>query len=144
MGVNKRLLDGIPNTVPNACPMCGGDLTDDGEYQDCTTCGHQDPTGSHEAQPERFYTVAEIAARLRVEAVTVRRWIRSGKLKAFRLPGGREIRVPWRAIAALLTDAREVPEGLREQGELIGQAAKDRARKRRRRPGPKAKRGRKK
>jgi excisionase family DNA binding protein len=38
--------------------------------------------------PPTSFTVKEAADRLRVDPITIRRWIRSGRLKAFKLPGG--------------------------------------------------------
>ena len=40
---------------------------------------------------ERFFTVDEIAARLQVSDQTVRRWVKSGKLIAFK--PGKELRI---------------------------------------------------
>jgi excisionase family DNA binding protein len=36
---------------------------------------------------ERLYTVAEVAAHLRVNEFTLRRWLREGRLTGFRLGG---------------------------------------------------------
>jgi excisionase family DNA binding protein len=38
-------------------------------------------------------TTAEVARRLRVEVITVQRWLHAGKMKGTKLPGG-EWRVP--------------------------------------------------
>jgi excisionase family DNA binding protein len=40
---------------------------------------------------ERFYSVEEIAERLQVSDQTVRRWVKSGKLAAFK--PGKELRI---------------------------------------------------
>jgi excisionase family DNA binding protein len=45
---------------------------------------------------DRFLTVEQIAGILKVERVTVRRWIAAGRLRAFRPAGGRL----WRVQAA--------------------------------------------
>jgi excisionase family DNA binding protein len=37
---------------------------------------------------ERYYSVNELAERLRVHPATVRRWLLSGELRGVRLPGG--------------------------------------------------------
>jgi excisionase family DNA binding protein len=52
-----------------------------------------DPT---EAEDEHHFTVAEIAARYRVTARTVRGWIADKKMKARRI--GRLLRVPQSAV----------------------------------------------
>ncbi len=90
-------------------------------------------TGHNNTGLERHYSTAEVAERLGVLPVTVRRWIRSGRLRAVRIV--REIRIPESAILEIMRDAREVPEDLARQGELIGGQAKARAKaKRRRKP----------
>ena len=38
---------------------------------------------------ERLFTVAEVAARLRTSQETIRRWLRSGRLRGIRLGGTR-------------------------------------------------------
>jgi excisionase family DNA binding protein len=60
---------------------------------------------------EAMLTVAEVAARLRINPETVRVWLRSGKLKGFR-PGGHKIgyRIPESEVRRVLFGGRE-PEG---------------------------------
>ncbi len=56
-------------------------------------------------QAEELLTVQEVAARLRVNEATVRRWIKSGALEAVKLPhrGKREIyRVRRETLSAVL------------------------------------------
>ena len=50
---------------------------------------------------ERFLTVVEIADQLQVLPMTVREWLRKGKLKGVRLPGG-DWRVPPEDLEAML------------------------------------------
>jgi excisionase family DNA binding protein len=45
-------------------------------------------TGGKPVEGPRLYLPAEVAALLRVDPVTVRRWGDAGKLTAIRLPGG--------------------------------------------------------
>ncbi len=52
------------------------------------------------AQEERFLSTEEVAERLQVDEQTVRRWIKSGKLEAFK--PGREWRISPAAFDALL------------------------------------------
>jgi len=40
---------------------------------------------------EDFYTVPEITTKLKVEASTIRRWIKQGKMKAYRFGGNYRI-----------------------------------------------------
>lgn len=44
-------------------------------------------------------TVSEVAQKLKLDRATVYRLIEAGKLPVFRLPGGRTVRVPARALA---------------------------------------------
>lgn len=37
--------------VVDGCPMCGGQLVDDGKHQDCTDCDYSAPTESHDLSP---------------------------------------------------------------------------------------------
>ena len=56
----------------------------------CTTCS----TMHHMTTTPQFLTVPEVAAQLRVDPVTVRRWISAGRLPAFRVGrGGYRIKV---------------------------------------------------
>lgn len=43
---------------------------------------------------ERWYTVEQVAERLQVAEVTVRRWLREGLLRGSRLPGKAGWRIP--------------------------------------------------
>lgn len=46
----------------------------------------------------------EVADLFRVRTETVMRWIRVGKLRALRTPGGRDYRIPAAAIDALIAE----------------------------------------
>ncbi len=54
-------------------------------------------------EPETFLTVAQVARRLSLNPETVRRWVRSGRLRAFK-PGGDKSgwRVSERSLDALI------------------------------------------
>ncbi len=52
------------------------------------------------AEKEELLTVDEAAARLKVQPDTVRRWLRSGKLRASKL--GRDWRIPASSVEGLL------------------------------------------
>lgn len=63
---------------------------------------------------ERQFTINELADRLKLNERTIRRWIKSGRLTAIKIPGrGRkatEYRIPQHAIEALgfrVTDEAE-------------------------------------
>ncbi len=58
---------------------------------------------------ERFLSTEEVAERLQVDEQTVRRWIKSGKLEAFK--PGREWRISPAALEALL-ESYSSPKGL--------------------------------
>lgn len=60
---------------------------------------------------ERMWTVREVAERVRVDPVTVRRWIKAGRLKAVR-PGG--TKAGWRI------PAEELGRLLRGEAPLVG------------------------
>jgi excisionase family DNA binding protein len=68
---------------------------------------------------EEFLTVAEVAARLRLNDQTVRNWIDDGKLPAFRI--GRRVRI------ARSDFDRFVDGGYTEAAQTSDQAAKARA-----------------
>jgi len=55
---------------------------------------------------EKFLTVNEIAAALKVERHTVIRWIESGKLRAFKPGGGRFWRIARADLQRFLKDGR--------------------------------------
>lgn len=60
-----------------------------------------------------LWTVSEVAARLRVDNTTVRRWIKDGALEAVTLPhNGNRIayRIPGRVMDAILAEQEE-PKG---------------------------------
>ena len=59
---------------------------------------------------DELLTVGEIARRLKVNPETVRRWIRSGRLRAF-LAGTNQagFRVRASDLATFLTEARQLP-----------------------------------
>ncbi|EUA18434.1 DNA binding, excisionase family domain protein [Mycobacterium xenopi 3993] len=46
--------------------------------------------------------MAQVAAQLNTSSRTVQRWIKAGKLRAIRLPGGRSYRIYQRDIDAAL------------------------------------------
>lgn len=50
---------------------------------------------------QELLTVAEVAERLRVSEETVRRWLRTGRLRGIRLPTER---VGWRIPASVIDD----------------------------------------
>jgi len=54
------------------------------------------------ADKEELLTVDEAAARLKIKADTVRKWLRSGKLRAAKL--GRSWRIPDSEVEALLKE----------------------------------------
>lgn len=51
------------------------------------------PDTDRSNQSNSYLTVAEVADHYRTTARTVQRWIREGKLRAVRLPGGRSYRI---------------------------------------------------
>ncbi len=58
------------------------------------------------SEGERYLTVAEVAARLKVNHDTVRRWLKTGRLHGI-LPGGTKAgyRIPASALAQFIADA---------------------------------------
>ena len=58
----------------------------------------------------RFLTVQQAAEQLLVEAKSVRRWLKAGKLKGYRLPGG-----DWRIDHDDLESMLQAPDGKRCQ-----------------------------
>ena len=56
---------------------------------------------------EQLLTVHDVAARLKITPETVRRWLRTGKLRGV-LPGGDKMgyRIAEREVARLLTETR--------------------------------------
>lgn len=58
----------------------------------------------------RFLTVQQAAEQLLVEAKSVRRWLKAGKLKGYRLPGG-----DWRIDHDDLESMLLAPDGERWQ-----------------------------
>jgi excisionase family DNA binding protein len=61
-------------------------------------------------ETERMLTVAEVAERLRASVDTVRRWLRSGKLRGVK-PGGSRLgyRIPESEVRRLLNGATSKP-----------------------------------
>ena len=57
---------------------------------------------------ENYYSAADIADRLGVSTLTVRRWIESGKLRAVKV--ARNVRVPESALRALLDASAVAPK----------------------------------
>jgi putative molybdopterin biosynthesis protein len=60
------------------------------------------------AVEERFFTVEEVAGSLQVSDQTVRRWVKSGKLAAFK--PGKELRIRAKDLEEFL-EARKVRPG---------------------------------
>ena len=56
---------------------------------------------------ETLYTVAGVATRLKVHPVSVRRFIKEGRLRAVRLGGAQGRRVPVRVPSSALTEFME-------------------------------------
>jgi excisionase family DNA binding protein len=56
---------------------------------------------------EEWYSVDEIAERLKVSTFTVRRWLREGVLRGRKLPGTRSWRIPESDLQAFLSSERE-------------------------------------
>ena len=75
-----------------------------------------DPEGERQAAPmadDKLLTTAEVARMFRVDARTVTRWARSGKISAVRTLGGHRryyLSEVERAIEAGRTDDRESPD----------------------------------
>lgn len=51
-----------------------------------------------------LYKVGEVAAKLRISPLTVKRWIKQGKLQAFVLPSGL-YRIPKEALSEYIIDS---------------------------------------
>jgi len=60
-----------------------------------------------EVQPAPLWTLAEVAAYLRVSPATVRRWTNTGKLPCYRLGGNRERRFEREAVLAFVTQSQQ-------------------------------------
>lgn len=60
---------------------------------------------------DRWYTVAEIAAMLKIHEQTVRRWLREGDLRGYTFGGKSGYRVRARDLEAFLESRRQEPEG---------------------------------
>ena len=65
------------------------------------------------ALDETYLTVAEAATRLRVNQSTIRRWIASGRLPAFRL-GRRRLALKESDVAAMFAPVHDLGGGMRE------------------------------
>ena len=61
--------------------------------------------GMSRSRPDRFLTVAEVAADLRISPDTVRRWIAAGKLPAVRV-SARDLRIERAEYDQLLAELR--------------------------------------
>lgn len=59
-------------------------------------------TARNVLRPSDFVTAASVAAELGVSAETVRRWIRQGRIAAFRV-GPRRLRIDPASIAGMVT-----------------------------------------
>jgi len=90
--------------------------------------------------PQTVYTPKEVAEMLKVNERTVRRWVRTGQLLAYRF--GRQLRIPAEALekfgrppvvasdADWLARCRQVRRLLspsRDSGELLGEIRRERA-----------------
>lgn len=53
---------------------------------------------------QEFYTAQELAEKLRVNIMTIYRYIKAGKLKAYKI--GKDFRIEEKEFAKLLNDAR--------------------------------------
>jgi excisionase family DNA binding protein len=69
------------------------------------------------ALDEKYLTVAEAAALLRVAPSTIRRWIRQGDLPAYRL-GRRRVALRPADLSGLIAPARPHPEPMREEADI--------------------------
>lgn len=63
---------------------------------------------------QKVYTVQEVADRLKVHHLTVRRWMKAGQLKYMRLgegegPGRREVRITEQAVQAFMGKKKNSP-----------------------------------
>ncbi|MFQ5340111.1 MAG: helix-turn-helix domain-containing protein [Terriglobia bacterium] len=56
------------------------------------------------------YTVKETAALLKLSERSIRRYIRQGKLKAYRVAGERELRIRGQDLLRLLEPVKEQPD----------------------------------
>ena len=60
---------------------------------------------------ERWYTVSEVARRLRVQDKTIRHWIHQGRIRAVRLPGRRSgWRISEQAVQEFLASLEQAGE----------------------------------
>src|SRR5215218_1214300 len=57
---------------------------------------------------DRHFSLSEVAIGLRVSERTVRRWIKDGKLKAYK--PGRDYRIPESAVRALVEESEAAPK----------------------------------
>lgn len=80
-----------------------------------------------ERTEDRLLTVAEVAERLRVHPITVRRHIKSGRLRAVRV--GRSVRVRESDVEALLKPAMASDVRAPYQPALVTEEEKERRRK---------------
>ncbi len=66
---------------------------------------------------DEFFTVEELANRLKVSEQTIRLWIREGRLEAYKF--GRAHRVPASALQRFLEQSKRRSEGNEEDAEGI-------------------------
>jgi excisionase family DNA binding protein len=69
-------------------------------------------TGVRAMDEERWYTVEEITAMLKVHEQTVRRWLRTGDLRGYAFGGKTGYRVKERDLAAFLESRVEGTQGV--------------------------------
>lgn len=55
-------------------------------------------------EKQEFYTAQELADKLRVNIMTIYRYIKAGKLKAYKI--GKDFRIEAKEFASLMNDAR--------------------------------------
>lgn len=60
---------------------------------------------THNVVAKKYYTTSEAARLLSVSSDTVLKWVRAGKIKSYRTPGG-HARIPVEAINAILPDSK--------------------------------------
>lgn len=81
----------------------------------CKVVQHMEPVVPVPPLPQMVYTASETAAKLRVAERTVRRWLASGRLSSYRVPGTQDYRISRKHLVQFLTehglDAKEFMDG---------------------------------